>query len=516
MTNQANISYFDNASTVVSAINAPAFQEQDVIYTFHSGVDYKKRSEELEVKLEEAEQKILTLETKVAQLSKTSKNSSKKPSSDIINGKESGDDKGKDDNKNTEKKKRGAQPGHKKHEREPFKADEIDLLHDYKLDGCPDCGCSLEKKPEIKPRILQQIEIVEKPIIIHQYSAFGYWCENCQKIHYPKLPEDIVKAGLCGASLTALVGYMKSVLHASYSNIRKYLRDVVKIRISRGQLRKLIGKVSDALEAPYDELLKMIPLASRLNIDESGHKENGEKFWTWCFRAELYVLFKIDKSRGSQVLIEVLGKEFNGVIGCDYFSAYRKYMKDFNVTLQFCIAHIIRDIRFLTSLPDEQTKAFGEKLLNQFRKLFKIIREKGDKSHQQIQPQLQAVSDKIISIATNETPSELDKDGKELKKHARNIANRFIKHGQEYFQFITTPEIDPTNNIAEQAIRFIVIDRHITQGTRNESGRRDCERLWTVVGTCAIQSRSAYEFIKSAVLAYFKKEKAPSLIPDTS
>ena len=27
-----------------------------------------------------------------------------------------------------------------------------------------------------------------------------------------------------------------------------------------------------------------------------------------------------------EVLVEVLGKEFDGVLGCDYFSAYRKYI----------------------------------------------------------------------------------------------------------------------------------------------------------------------------------------------
>lgn len=75
-------------------------------------------------------------------------------------------------------------------------------------------------------------------------------------------------------------------------------------------------------------------------------------------RTSLYVLFKIDKSRGSEVLTEVLGKEFNGVLGCDYFSSYRKYMKDFNVTIQFCIAHLIRDIRFLISLPDVETRFY--------------------------------------------------------------------------------------------------------------------------------------------------------------
>jgi hypothetical protein len=60
---------------------------------------------------------------------------------------------------------------------------------------------------------------------------------------------------------------------------------------------------------------------SRLNVDEMGHNENGECLWTWCFNGRLYLLFKIEESRGSKVLMEVLGKGFNGVLGCDYFSA---------------------------------------------------------------------------------------------------------------------------------------------------------------------------------------------------
>ena len=56
-------------------------------------------------------------------------------------------------------------------------------------------------------------------------------------------------------------------------------------------------------------------------------------------------LFKIDPSRASEVLVDVLGEEFHGVLGCDYFSAYRKYMGDFNVLVQFCLAHLIRDVR---------------------------------------------------------------------------------------------------------------------------------------------------------------------------
>jgi transposase len=276
-------------------------------------------------------------------------------------------------------------------------------------------------------------------------------------------------------------------------------------------------KVGNALAAPYEELLNYLPLEKTLNIDETGHKNNGDKFWTWVFKAELYVLFKIDKSRGSQVLIEVLGKEFEGVIGCDYFSAYRKYMKDFNVSIQFCIAHIIRDIKFLISLPDKESKAYGEKLLDAYKDMFKTIHNQDLMTKAAFDQALSDNKQTIMDAALNDVPSRLNEEGKELKNHAQNMANRFRKHGEAYFQFITTPGMDPTNNLAEQAIRFVVIDRLITQGTRSETGQRTTERLWSVIATCELQGRSAYAFILSAVEAYFNNDPAPSLIlNDTS
>jgi len=169
---------------------------------------------------------------------------------------------------------------------------------------------------------------------------------------------------------------MKAVDHASFSTIRKFIRDVLGEKVSRGYLRKVIEKVSHSLDAPYEELLKILPLEQNVNVDETGHKENGKKFWTWVFRADLYVLFRIDKSRGSKVLVDVLGKEFDGVLGCDYFSAYHKYMKDFNITVQFCIAHLIRDIKYLTGLRDAETKNLGKQLLAAVKEMFKIIHDR--------------------------------------------------------------------------------------------------------------------------------------------
>ena len=166
---------------------------------------------------------------------------------------------------------------------------------------------------------------------------------------------------------------MKGVCHASFSTIRKFLRDVVGVNVSRGYLAKLIAKVSQSLAGAYGELFERLPGEASLNVDETGHKENREKFWTWCFRAQLYTLFRIDKSRGSKVLVEVLGTEFNGVLGCDYFSAYRKYMRKFDVLVQFCMAHLIRDVKFLLTLPGREDQAYGQRLRDALRELFAVI-----------------------------------------------------------------------------------------------------------------------------------------------
>ena len=97
--------------------------------------------------------------------------------------------------------------------------------------------------------------------------------------------------------------------------------------------------------------------------------------------------------------------------------------------------------------------------------------------------------------------------------HGRNLAKRFETHGESYFRLITTPAVEPTNNLAEQAIRFVVIDRLITQGTRSETGNRWCERIWTVIATCTQQGRSVFEYLEAVVGAWFADAETPMLLP---
>lgn len=455
-----------------------------------------ERDRQLEQENARLHEQVASLQRQLAAARKNSSTSSKPPSTDIVKPPKPPREDGK-------KRKRGGQPGHEQHLRTPFPPEAIDNPVPYTLDCCPDCGGPL-RPFENAADVLQQVEIIAKPTIVSEHYALAYWCKHCQKLHAAQLPEAVKKAGLFGPRLTALVAFMKGVCHASFSTIRKFLRDVARVDICRGYLAKLIDKVSQSLAKSYTELLERLPGEAVLNIDETGHKENGERFWTWCFRAQLYTLFRIDKSRGSKVLVAVLGEEFNGLLGCDYFSAYRKYMREFDVLVQFCMAHLIRDVKFLLTLPSREDQAYGQRLRDALRDLFAVIHGRESTTVAAFRKALEAARQQVLRAAMTRVPDT---------KHARNMAKRFRENGEAYFRFITTPGIAPTNNLAEQAIRFVVIDRHITQGTRSEKGRRWCERIWTTIATCAQQGRAVFQFLLDSVQAYLSGTSPPSLLP---
>jgi transposase len=445
------------------------------------------------------EAELSALSARLAVLQKNSSNSSKPPSSDIVKPPRPAAAKGINS-------KRGGQPGHPRHERPPFTPEDIDAQLEYRLAICPDCGGKTTPL-DLAPRVVQQVEIVASPIRVSEYRGHACFCQRCQKTHYAEIPAEVRHAGLVGPRLTALVAFLKGGCHCSFTTIRKFLRDVVGVTVSRSQLRNVCAKVTDSLDAAYDELLRAAPQQAVLNVDETGHKEYAQRLWTWCFRAATFTLFKIDRSRSSQVLIDVLGEEFRGVLGCDYFSAYRKYRGDFNVQIQFCLAHLLRDIRFLVEHPDRRNGAYGRRLLEATRQLFHVIHHRQKYSAKNFSIKLQNAGDELLAQAVYRVPGT---------NEAQNLADRFREHGESYLRFITTPGVEPTNNLAERAIRFVVIDRLVTQGSRSEAGRHWLERIWSTLATCAQHDRSAFDFLVETVRSHFQGRPTPSLLPDTS
>src|SRR5271157_6084687 len=364
-----------------------------------------------EARLKALEGTVARLQEQLAAARKNSSTSSKPPSSDIVKPPKPPPPEGQ------QRRRIGGQPGHPKHERDAFPPELIngDSL-DHRLDHCPECGHDLQPMLTIMPRVIQQVDINNVPLVIQEHRGHPGWCSHCQKVYEAPLPIGIERGGLVGPRLTTVIAYLKGVCHASFSTVRKYVRDVLRVTISRGQLANIIAKVSQALEQPYQELLENLPDQKWLNVDETGHKQNRLRQWTWCFRASLYTLFKIDPTRSADVLIKVLGAEFDGVLGCDYFSAYRRYLREFDVSLQFCLAHLIRDVKFLTTLPDARDRMSGTQLREALRELFGVIHRRELLTAERFQTQLEAARVNVLRCGTQNVPAT---------NHCRNLAKRF-------------------------------------------------------------------------------------------
>jgi transposase len=461
-------------------------------------MDWKTLALEQAILLEQQRAEIAMLKSKIAQLegqlSKNSRNSSKPPSSDIV--------KPTKDKDRRRKKKIGAQKGHQQHLREPFKPEQVDQTVELKLETCPDCGRKLKPTNEV-PKKHQQVELVEKPFIVTEFQQIQYWCAKCQQYHTAKLPTEIRKAGLFGKNLIALTAYLKGRSHMSFTTMQDFFADALGIKVSTGFLAKQIRKASEALKDTYDDLVERLPKEKHIHSDETGSKENGERRWTWCFRANDFTVFHIDPSRGSDVLMQILGEDFAGKISCDFFSAYQKFAKDSKAELLLCWAHLIREVKYISENKNKKVANYGKRLLEAIGAMFKTLHRKDDLQYINWFRRMKEHQRLILKIAWYRLPKK-DKD-------AWNIAVRLWNEEASYFRFIKEG-LPATNNLCEQSIRRVVLNRKVTQGTRSDWGNRWWERIWSVLSTCEQQGKSVMEFLKSCVGALLQGSSAPRLL----
>jgi transposase len=439
------------------------------------------------------QKRIAELEAEVARLKKNSSNSSKPPSSDIIKPPH-GDPPGGSGGK---KRHIGGQPGHAKHQRPEFPPEQIDDTVAYEL-AAPGPLAPLNQW-----RKLQQVELAEKPFVVIEHRARLYRDPATGTIYASPFPPEVAAAGLCGPRLSAFIGYLKGGCRMSYALIQDLLQDVMGLDLSTGQLARIVQKTSAALAPAYEQLVAALPKQAVLGVDETGHYDRGKTLWNWCFRAPDFAVFRIAPSRGSQVLLEMLGPDYAGTLVCDFFSAYRKFLEQTPCAMQFCQAHLIRDIAFLETLTHRPGIRWAGKLLELFRKLFRKHHQRLAQPGKSFAKSLDKIRRAILALVAR-APASIE---------AQNIRERFGKYQREYFTFIESPHIAPTNNFTERTLRFAVIDRKLTQGTRGTAGQTWCQRVWSVLATCRIQKRSAFQFLAQSIACAFKRMPTPQLLP---
>lgn len=464
---------------------------------------YDSGKEPTVAKLLEYDAENTQLKKKIAQLEKNSTNSSKPPSSDNRCEKKEKST-GKHGN-GSRRRRPGGQPGHQGTKRHLIAVEEVDDLIHYYPKRCAGCGKRLAQDgtaDELCEPFRWQVAEIEpiKPKIT-EHQAHSTLCEcGCQTSAC--LPKEVVKSNF-GPRLSSIIAYLAAVLHVSRRGSQEFCQTLLDINISLGSVQNLLEDTSVALEPIDLQLRDALPEEPVINADETGWRDR----WLWIFVSSTFIYFQVAKSRGSKVLVDVLGKLYKGILCVDRWGAYTKYHKGI---FQICWAHLKRDFRGILKIGEATGSRDAILFAETMEKLRKKLMarwyryKKGEISRAGLVKKTRPIRNAINRFLKQHANSQ--------ERCVRVLASKLLKRSNDLFTFIFYDGVEPTNNMAERGIRPAVQWRKICFGNRSDNGAVLTSRLLTVTRTCWLQKRNSLEFLVEAITAHRSGKKAPSLI----
>lgn len=336
---------------------------------------------------------------------------------------------------------------------------------------CDHCGVPISGQSVAWTR-----EIIDLPVIkptITEHLVLKRRCWNCGQTTVPAVDLSGLAVGKSriGVNLMSAIITLKERFRLPVRMIRQYLKIFCRLDLSIGEIVLLLHKTAGAGQAAYQQLQARLRASPTVHGDETGWRENGRNGYIWSFNTPAIRYFCYRKSRGSQVVTEVLGKEFEGVLVTDFYSSYNIH-DGFH---QRCWAHLLRDVKDLAKwFPDHPELLPLVKTITGFFETAKQC-QAGDSDLKHRHDQRRQLEEKLLNLVT---PYLSQKD------HPFHIlATRIDRFLDELFIFVLDKNIPATNNSAERALRHSVIARKISGGTRSEKGSRTKEVLSSLFGT---------------------------------
>lgn len=445
-------------------------------------------------------EELQTLRIKVAALQKDSTCSHKPPSSDGLKKKRGATKRG------SSGRKPGGQKGHRGRTRRNVPPDQVTETIHHKPPDCEQCDATFtEQHLSVAVERRQVWEISEIKPVVHEHVFYQTICDCGHTTRLP-VPEWIYSG--IGDNLQALIAYFTAEAKLSRRSLQTILNDVFHVPVALGTIQNRLEDTSESLKPVCDELENELTEQPVINIDETSYPHNKTLNWLWAFVTSTFVFFTIQASRGAQVLRHILGELYDGIIICDRFSAYVKYHKDRACGLiQFCWAHIIRDIKALKQhLALESDQIFALVMRKRIGAVFRLwyAHKRGKISR----AQLIAAAEPIIA----EMHSFVEDNQKNPHHEVAKFSRQLLKRWNSLFTFIYYEGVEPTNNLAERLIRPGVQTRKISYCTRSQKGQLLRARLLTVSQTCRIQQRNALDFYRAVIHAHRHNLTMPSLL----
>jgi transposase len=398
--------------------------------------------------------------------------------------------------KEGEKKKRGAPVGHPGWTRP--NPDPIDRTVDVPAPTiCPHCQSDNLTPIEETTEHVQEDIVIRPQTLVTRYLHGQAFCARC---HRP-----VVQAGE-GELLNAPIGpvaksvaiYLRYRIGVSYRKTTELLRELFGLTFVPASALGFDRKAAARGRPLYEDLRDKIRASDMVHADETSWPNDGVGHYVWFAGNERLAFFHIDRHRSAEVAKNIFGEHFGGTLVRDRYAAYN----GIGVDWQACIAHILTKAKEISKehalLPqtekDTATGPFCDRLMDLGSRLCDAGQKlkSGDipwKAAAKIEKRSVTELNHICKQPLRFKPAET------LRTYLTGPDQKFL------FTFLRHPGVPPTNNHAEQSLRFLVIFRKICFGTRSESGLITHSILPSLVQTARRQGLHPREFLQILLTA---------------
>jgi transposase len=357
-----------------------------------------------------------------------------------------------------------------------------------KLQGCPECGGKL-KEIHKHEQYVTDIPVVEvKTTCFVTYSGY---CRGCHKRVRSRHPDQTSQATgaagvLVGPRAKALAADLKHRLGVSYGKVSEVLQDAFGLQVSRSGWCQADVKLASTARVVYEELIEIIRQCSVVHADETGWRIGTLAAWLWVFTNRDATVYAIRDNRSSDVVVDILGREFKGILASDCFLAYddkrlRTWLK------QKCLSHLLTDLKEMKESKSGRALQFARQVMTVLQEALALKAQRSSLdpfTYFQRARDLEARLDTLI--APQRRLSDLD--------NAR-FAKRLRKHRSHLLRFLYVNELDATNNLAERMLRPAVITRKTNGCNRTKSGAATHAILSSVLVTCRQHSMPILDYL---------------------
>lgn len=372
--------------------------------------------------------------------------------------------------------------------RELPKVHQIQETKVAKLHGCPACGGKLRDIHQHKQYVtdIPVVEVKTTCFVTHS----GY-CGRCHKRVRSRHPEQTSQATgaagvMVGPRAKALAADLKHRLGVSYGKVSEVLNDSFGLQVSRSGWCQADQKLANTARPVYEELVELIQQCSVVHADETGWRIGTLAAWLWVFTNYEATVYAIRDNRSSDVVIDILGEEFKGILASDCYLAYdERRMQEW--LKQKCVAHLLRELKEMKESKSGRALHFARQVTVILREALALKAEKAKLDPFTFYQRAHSLESRLdILIAPKRRFSDSD--------NAR-FAKRLRKHRPHLLRFLYVNDLDATNNQAERMLRPAVITRKTNGCNRTRSGAATHTILSSVLVTCRQHSVPILDYL---------------------